>query len=838
VTVRLPIAILLCGALAACAGAKDGDPSADPGGSASAAPSTDGPQVASSVGPLGPPGYGVPLSVKSFPDKAPDDAADGHPRLWIREADLPRLRAWARPSNPVWANGVAPRLADVRAKVDAGDFEKKTDCASTEPYCESFAELLAFGSLVDPDPAVRKADAARARKILIPLLERIDRKAPGDPMSDPALPTYNRSRWAGEAFALSVDWLYPHLTPADRALARRVFLRWSEALLDATTTENNHPEPKGVLADPKLVADMRVRRYALNNYYAAHARNLALMALALDPTDDPEDQKGAAKSLRGYLANAIGAWWYVADRVLRDDARGGISPEGAQYGFQTLAYYAQIALALRTAGKTDAALFPRGSPPVDLGDNPFWAEVLPATLHLVTPGRVPDESGSPAHQAASWGDDQRFALGDGVDLWATWGLEAALRGDGTRLEAARWVIRNLPSPDQAAYMRRVRGDDYPRPSILHFMITDPDAPPARDPRSSIPLVHRGDGLGWVLARTGWDERASFFGAHAGWIQIDHQHGDGGDFFLYRKGEFLTKERAGWGTHFEMSDLHNVMSLENVKPSRGGDRREMVHARGSQWVLSPSGDPKPLGVRAAPDVVHASWDLTPLYNSTYEEVMDVEHASRSLTWLAPDTVVVVDRARSKVDGRFRRVFFQLPAVAEIKTAVATARTPKGQTLRIEALLPAGARLTSERATDGGDPEKRSPDAEPMKAFLRVEPASSAGKATTFLHVLTAADAGGKPVTPRVVAVEGKDVVGVEVGGVAVLAPVDDPALDLAAVTWTTVAQRTLITGLKRGGRYTVTCSGGGDARRCAARRDAGGSATVDDAGVLDLRADPK
>ncbi len=829
------LALLTLAGTVACAGASEEGAAADPSAAASAAQVAGPPGAAPSVAAIGPAGYGAPLSAKTFPDRAPDDAADGHPRLWIREADLPRLRSWARPQNPVWANGVLPRLEDARAKWDAGGFEKKTDCASTEPYCESFAELFAFGALVDPDPAARKADAARGRKLLVSTLERIDKKAKDDPLSDPTLSVYNRSRWAGEAFALSVDWLHPHLTPPERALARRVFLRWAEEQLHATTTENNHPEPKGVVADPRLLADVRVRRYSLNNYYAAHARNLTLMALALDPADDPEekDAKRSSPSLRGYLQNAIGAWWYVADDVMRKDARGGISPEGAQYGFQTLAYYAQIALALRTAGKTDAALFPRGSPPVDLGDNPFWSDVLPATLHLVTPGRVKEESGALVHQAASWGDDQRFALGDGVDLWATWGLEAALRGDGKRLEAARWVIRNLPSPDEAAYMRRVRGDDYPRPSILHFLITDPDARPARDPRAAMPLTHRGDGLGWVLARTGWDEKATFFGAHAGWIQMDHQHGDGGDFFLYRKGEFLTKERAGWGTHFEMTDLHNAMALENVKPSRGGDRREMVHTRGSQWVLSPAGDPTPLGVHTAADVVHAAWDLTPVYNSTYEEVLDVEHASRSLTWLAPDALVVVDRARTRVDGRFRRVFFQLPAVAEVKGAVATTRTAKGQILRLEALLPERASLSSAAVTDGGDAEKRSPDTETMKAFLKIEPASMAGKTTTFVHVLTAADAGGKPVEARRVAVDGKELIGVEVGGVAVLAPVDAPTLDPASFSWTTAAPRTLVTGLKGGARYTVSCAAAGSGRKCSAKREPGGTSTVNEAGLLDV-----
>lgn len=824
-------AIACAAALAAggCGGSKQKDGGVtDPSGNGAAAQTIAAPPAPA----IGADGYGAPLSVKTWPERAPDDAADGHPRLFVREADLPRLRGWARDGNQAWTSGVAARLAEARAKYDAGGFVKATDCAQTEPYCESFAELFAFGSLVEPDPAARKKDAERGRALLVEMLQRIDRKAPGDPMADPTLSVYNRSRWAGEAFAVSVDWLYPHLSKEERALARRVFLRWAEEQLAATTTDYNHPKPKGVVADPKLLSDVRGRRYALNNYYAAHARNLALMALALDPADDPEEPGTGrtASSLRGYLPNVVGAWWYVADRVLREDARGGISPEGAQYGFQTLAYYAQLALALRTAGKTDMGQFPKGSPPVDLGDNPFWAEVLPASLHLVTPGRAPDEQGRPQHQAASWGDDQRFALSDGLDLWAAWGLEAAMRGDTKRLEAARWMVRNLPSPDQAEYLRRVRGDDYPRTSIMHFLITDPDAPPPRDPRSSLPLAHHGVGLGWVLARTGWDANASFFGGHGSWAHIDHQHGDGGDFFLYRKGEFLTKERAGWGTHFEQTDLHNALAIQNAKPSRSDERRDMVHARGSQWVLSPSGDPRTLAVRTAKDLVHAAWDLTPLYNSSYEEVEDVEHASRSLTWLPPDVVVVVDRGRSKVDGRFQRVFFQLPQPAQIAGQVASARTPKGQALRIEALLPAGAKLTT-AAVKETDPERTSPPAEPMKAFLQVE--APGGRQHTFVHVLTGSDGAAKPAPSRLLTVDG-GFVGVEAGPVAVLAPKDAPVADPGSLAWTTTATRTVVTGLTKGSRYEASCAPAGGAQACTAKKVPSGGVAIDDGGLLDVR----
>src|SRR5262249_22803189 len=147
-------------------------------------------------------------------------------------------------------------------------------------------------------------------------------------------PVYDRSRWVGEAFGLTVDWIYPLLTPADKAKIRKVFLGWAEALLHATVTSHNHPEPVGVLNSPALLKDRGALRYAANNYFVGHMRNLGLMALSFDPADDPAEP-GAHRTyprLRDYLMNATGAWLYMHDHLFRTDARGGAPPEGFEYG--------------------------------------------------------------------------------------------------------------------------------------------------------------------------------------------------------------------------------------------------------------------------------------------------------------------------------------------------------------------------------------------------------------------------------------------------------------------------------------------------------------------------
>src|SRR4051812_39537530 len=50
----------------------------------------------------------------------PVDPAVGHPRLFVKGTDLDRLRSWATPANPVWAEGLSVLATTARATMDAG----------------------------------------------------------------------------------------------------------------------------------------------------------------------------------------------------------------------------------------------------------------------------------------------------------------------------------------------------------------------------------------------------------------------------------------------------------------------------------------------------------------------------------------------------------------------------------------------------------------------------------------------------------------------------------------------------------------------------------------------
>src|SRR5689334_15281363 len=75
------------------------------------------PAAAHPAGPVSMAGAPVgPLPTKP----APIVPVTGHPRLWVTAADLPRLRAWATASNPVYQNGLRAIAIQAKENMDNG----------------------------------------------------------------------------------------------------------------------------------------------------------------------------------------------------------------------------------------------------------------------------------------------------------------------------------------------------------------------------------------------------------------------------------------------------------------------------------------------------------------------------------------------------------------------------------------------------------------------------------------------------------------------------------------------------------------------------------------------
>ena len=747
-----------------------------------------------------------------FPDDkcdltAPDPVpVTTHPRLFVTSADVTRLRGWAVASNPIWQNGLGAIATMSRQDMDAGKIpgEDTGTAYSYSPYpAESYAMLFAFLSLIDADAATRADDAKRARTLLMHVIDAAAMGvAANQPYRDTTFSTSNRSRWWGEGFALTVDWIYGELTADDKAKIRTVFLRWADENENAAITTMNHPEPKGLKNDPKLLADPDAVYWSGNNYYLAHMRNLALMSMALDDADDPGGM------LHAHLESVTGAWLYVVDALLRSGLRGGLAAEGFEYGPQAQGYVAQTLLALHTAGLDAPKKLGRQT---KLTCNPHWDNAVTAFLHSLAPAAEvsPDPNYTylgPIYSVAWYGDGAKPWGPDYIGELGALGLYDQATKNTARLSKLRWIETNAPPGGAVKMDRRTSARDFLIEPLFYFMLFDPSAPPAPDPRPALPLAYFDPGLGHMFARTDWSANASWFTYQLGWSRIDHQQADGNKFQLWRKGEWLTKERSGYGLQIACSDYKNALGLENDAPDHNapGDYGNYEWMRGSQWTYVNDGPPKIVASVFNPKYVYALGDATSLYRSTYEKATDVTHASRSIMWLPPDRVVVYDRAASKTAGRFKRFWMNLPASGNVAGRVMTMQSPKGQQLFVSSLLPAAATMTVEAAEAlGGEPGEM----DPIKFRLRVE-ATGGPTNVRFLHVLEGADGGAAAkATALVTSTGGTAYEGVAVNGIVVMFPVD-LATPFASVTYAapggTVAQ--LVTGLTPGAAYTVAQNG--------------------------------
>lgn len=756
--------------------------------------------------------------------------ATDHPRLWVRSSDLPRLRSWAVAGNPLYENGLASLAAQAKADMDAGLVDGDEGGNTWDQYpSEMYSQLFAFMSLIENEASVRSDYALRARTLLMNVIDRaVLGAANGVAFRDPAFSTGDRSRWWGEGFALTVDWIYPTLSAADKTKIRQVFLRWAQENANADTTDYNHPEPMGVVNDASLLSDPVRVRWSANNYYLAHMRNLGLMTLAFDAADDP----GGA--LTGYLESATGAWLYVFDHLLRGDARGGFSPEGLEYGPAALGYAAQFLWALHTAGQDDPLQW---GPQVVIADNPFWPDVFPAFFHSLSPATtVYDEASwlGEVYQPAWFGDGQDYYLPDFVSLLAPLALYDESRGGGAGwLPWARWAIRHTPAAGASGFLDRVAGAETFRDAILYFLLFDPAAPQASDPRPAQGLHYFAPGTGRVLARADWSPDATWFTYFLGWITIDHQLAEGNQFELYRQREWLTQGRVGWDGTSELctigrSDYHNALALENDPGDLDpGDWQALCQQHGSQWIRDATADGEILALRFGDGFVYALGDATDLYNSQNNSSTDIVHASRSIVWLEPDHVVVYDRVESAGAGQWKRFWLNTPAPAVVTGNLATVTTAAGQHLFVRSLLPAAASISSQVAESFPDVANYTS----MDYRLRIEAAADP-PAVQFLNVLEGADAGAtaSPVA-LLQSFAGTVYAGAEVENTALLFPVDlDAPFTGLVYRVEDTTQRHLVTGLAPGSSYSMSFNDLGNGQ-IEVTVSQGGALRADEAGTV-------
>ena len=829
------------------------------------------------------------------------DPLTTHPRLWITAADLPKLRTWAVNSNPMYKNGLA-----VAASIAKADVDSKWNWAAGKPKCldqsqdtcwhddgssnfigeatEAYSEFFAFMSLVDPNAANRTQWAMRSH---VMLMWAMNQALPGLsanlPFRDPSFSAYNRANYWGEAWPLTVDWIYPSLTAADKATIRTVFKQWDNHLLTVSTAGDEHPQPVGVYNSPKLLGNDATMspynqqqaqvqlRWAANNYFLGHMREMALTSLAMDPADDPPTNTAQSpnvlgNTLRSYFSDVTGAWLYQTYSLFEDAsvvrqnlkltkpnvslgiASGGLPVEGSLYG-ESLGFLSETLLAMRTAGYDDTTTY---GPQAGLFSSTYWDKAIDGFLSNAAPiPYTPPASDmvgylGQLYQIAAYGDMLRsFAEPDSaLTLSATVGIADEHGGNATRLEKARWSAMNIPQGGPAQLYQRagtgVWGNSYATDSILYFLLFDPSAAKPVDPRPSLPTKFVMPSIGRILARTDWSAKSTWFTYRCSWESINHQSGDCGQFELYRKGQWLVKQ---WDNYANdglgyTSLYHNILSIENNHPTNI-DVNSLYYQTdkyGSQWNNDGNNGDASLLQSVNDNWAYSLTDATNLYNhpdfySAPEAAMDVKKAQRSIVWLNPDYIVVYDRATTGRAKRFKELNLTLQAAPVIVGN--TARAVKGgQAVTIQSLLPAGATVAEQHfwKTDPSEEMDRVADLSVSTNRLVItDPKMPAD--TRFLTVVQGTDSAAKADTATLIhSSSGVAFDGAYVGTTSVVFPVTIPATVTGTVySVPSTVTRYLITGLTPGAKYTVTMAT--NAGQTTVTLKAGGSLIADIGGVI-------
>jgi hypothetical protein len=103
-------------------------------------------------------------------------------------------------------------------------------------------------------------------------------------------------------------------------------------------------------------------------------------------------------------------------------------------------------------------------------------------------------------------------------------------------------------------------------TILYYLLYDPAVSPASatDPRPGYPVMFIDPGAARIVAHTDWTPTGNMFDYRASWLSINHQDGNAGQFELFRKGEWLTKELSNYDNNGVgmTTYYHNTLGLQN------------------------------------------------------------------------------------------------------------------------------------------------------------------------------------------------------------------------------------------------------------------------------------
>ncbi len=331
---------------------------------------------------------------------------------------------------------------------------------------------------------------------------------------------------------------------------------------------------------------------------------------------------------------------YVSVWVL--NSIGGVWPEGSQYSYNTLFYLFAYTETERTAN--DVNLW---------NDNPeikeFPKNVIKSLLYLTAPTN---------DHVLTYNSQED----DNSQYWNRRNHSVAI---------ASYIAENLGFQNEAAYGRYWIKELSPENIEMNiwklFLWYDPNKPHINYFEAGLPKAYFSEGLDWLFVRSDWTINASYSTFNAGWTNVDHQFMDGGNFNIFRKGEYLTKPTRHYDFVFTINnktqrydgEANNIMLIKSDY-----EDEEYINAMGSPELFMSEGEAniEKHKISFDPFYTYAYANLGSSYNRIYDEwggnSQRVKFYAREFVQISPDLFIIFDKVRTTDNGWTKYILHSL------------------------------------------------------------------------------------------------------------------------------------------------------------------------------------
>ncbi len=364
------------------------------------------------------------------------------------------------------------------------------------------------------------------------------------------------ARWYGEDAMLVFDWCHDLIGEKDRQM---LIERWNEYLR---------------ILNEK---DWGSARMPDNNYFWGYLRNGLEWGIATQ-YENP--------SATGFLTHAVEARYGAFVGYAATLGRGGVPPEGTQYGSYLLGYATPVLATLEQLGldmwsRTD-----------------FFRDAVYYIIYASTP----------AHTARPGGKDERFEMfpfSDDEQFLQGGSAERPDYGAFMSVAAERWH-------DQAVGQYAQRWLEMVKPTVpFSVWLGVATNTPARK-LSELPLDYYAPGPSFFYTRNRWGPDATSINLQLGRpAAFGHPHIDWGSFQLWRGGRWLTRETVAYG--------EKIVGWRSGEPISGdtaiGHNLLLFEGMGPRTIGYGRGQPRVTRLESRPDHSYAVVDMDGSYRCT-------------------------------------------------------------------------------------------------------------------------------------------------------------------------------------------------------------------------------